>query len=391
MPLHGIVDIRGDGDIGSTINGFWYNEVYTSLYKFLRSSQAQSSGIERVAYHTGTQGNGGEGYWNEAKTTGNNAWSCWRFLSASTPFYMLMQYGGQASVAFGLSPGLPGSIDGGGNAGVGFAFAMRADGGNPWNGTLGISGTTGQDSKNSPVWTSGSSQLYVWPRSNSAGGSASTNRENTMGMPKAYSLGAYPSLNSKLHFVCDEDHILVMGDDGGDSILSFMYFGKYIPRSGSTISYPYVCLKSSAEGSSPPFTLTTYGPFTGSTSINDGGIAHPLLPQSGTRTVQISTYDDFFSINYNPNFTFAGTSASKPPYDEWPIFLSAAEGPYCNGYVGHIDWIRFVYGVEPMSTSTDGNRIFLGGATTNNAARISLPWTGSYMFGTNTSRSGSTF
>lgn len=382
MPTHGIIDIRCDAQApGETANQRWYNEAYTSLFRFLSSPQATANGITRIAYHTGaiSPAGGGINYWNEAKSTGNNAWSVWQWASASVPFYMMVQFttGGN----FGTSPGNPGLIDGSStNNGLGFAFALRADGGSPWVGSTRNDGT---DTKAVPVWNSGSSQLFVWPRSNSISGTTTANRENMFAVPTAHA-GGFPAFGSRFHLICDQEHVLLVGDEGGDQTQIYLFFGKYSPRSGSTNTVPYVSLRNASEGSTNPFAFGVYGQITASANANDGGICSPVLLASGVKNVEVTCYNDFFAAGYQPNM-----AVYPPGFDEFPMYVGASESPTFGGYLGHIDWMKYVWGPEPQSVSAAGDRIYLGGA--NTIIKLSVPWVQGVTMGVNTSRSGVIF
>lgn len=149
MTIHGIGGIRlSTGDTAARRA----QEAYVSLTRFLTSSYAAELGIQRIAYNTGSAA-GGNGYWDQAQAIGNNAFSVYRFMSASVPFNMLLQYC-STNGTFGNSPGDPGTLDAGtGGPTIGIAFAARTDGNNAWNGTT---LNNGNDSKSSTlVWTSG--------------------------------------------------------------------------------------------------------------------------------------------------------------------------------------------------------------------------------------------
>lgn len=385
MTVHGIIDIALREEQQQTLK---YQEAYVSLTKFMTSSFGALNGIQRIAYSTGSAplSKGGEGYWDEGLSAYPNAWSCYKFLSASVPFYLLVQFTWNNS--FGTLPGNPGAIDGTSTAnGVGIAIAMRADGGNPWNGT---SSNNGTDTKGTPVWTAGASSLLCWPRSNSTGGTNTTNKEMTMGviLSKAGTgAGAGPPFGTHFSFVCDFDNMAFVSEDAADGQYRATYFGKYTVRTNITASCPYVSLRSSAATNNPAFPLTTYGPTTSGFAVADGGIAHPTTVASGTRTLQISALSEFFGDSSFEMSTRIGR------WDEFPIHVAVAESPMF-GYAGYIDWVKLVPVGLNLSLNPDKSRAIFGAqlASANSpTTKLSIPWNGTIVPGTSVSRTGTMF
>lgn len=377
MTLHGVIDSRFTA--GTQLKSF--SEWYITVTRFLTSSFAQQNGIQRIAYHTGSTTGGGSGYWDETTPISSNAWSCYKFLSATIPFYLLVQYNDQNNP--NTTPAIPAALDSStSTSGVGFSFAQRIDSGSPWAGTT---FNNGQDSKGAPVWTagSGSSQLYVWPRSNSISGTFSVNREDMMCIPLSKSVTGY-GYGSRCHFVCDFDNVFITGDDGGTGAYCSLYFGKYAPVSGSGARNSYVCLKTQTTSDDPHFRFATFGPATGTQNSYNGGIAHPLEPMSGTRAGILGGVNSFFALQFVPN------QASSPgTYDEWPMYVGLNEKPHY-GFAGVVDWIRFIYGVWSLETNRDKTRCFVGSAALN-SAKISFPWDGATSPGESMSRTGTMF
>ena len=380
--------------LNNATQGNLFMDMYVSLTRFLTSSYAQSCGIERIAYNTGSAGTG-ENFVGEQLTVGNNAWSCYRFLSASTPFYMFLQATGLSNANnFGTAPGNPGMVDGSSAvSGVGVAFAMHSDGGNPWNGSVARSGS---DFKRSPVWVTGSDGgVFVWPRTNSPGGFNSPNRENTIGIPGSQALvQTNPAFGCRLWAVCDEDHILFGSDYDSTGQVRPLFFGKYTPRPDLPeeikLKFPYVCLRSgqSLDASFP--TAQAYG-FTTSGFLNvsyDGGVAHPYSILSGTRSVTIAAFSTFSTTTYQPSL-LTTNSGSSATFDEFPLFIGLNESGMA-GYLGYIDWIRYIWGPMTGDRNIAGNRVYMGSVTalTN---RISVPWSPNHEFWGGVNREGFMF
>lgn len=361
MTIHGMGGCRfvyGDTAARRT------QEAYVSITRFLTSSFAQSIGIQRIAYNTGS-GATGQNYWDQNNPIGNNAWSVYTFLSASTPFQMLVQMAN--ATTFGASPGNPGLAEGVTTVpSIGFAFGARADGSSSWGGTT---LNNGNDVKGNVVWASGSSTLFVWPRSNTGGGTHAANKHNTV----VYTLGFDHAYGSRLNVVADENNILFMHDQN-DYLARILYFGKYNVRSGTVAQAPYVMLRGTTN-TDPALALLTnvFGSTAGNATL-EGACAHPQ-PPSGSQTTMIcgvTFLNDQVSTTAQPNLLVS----SSWRFDEYPIHIALYESTYY-GYVGYIDWIRFVFGVPPYGVSATGDRLFVGGQVAVNTTRLSVPWTGS--------------
>lgn len=377
MTVHGVIDMH----FGPANNVKQYSEFFVSINRFLTSSFGQKLGAKRIAYSTGTAfPTAGTDYWDEGSPWQTNGWATYQFLSATNPYYMLIQFGDTNSIT--SVPGAPVAFDGTTAAvsGVAFAFAMRTDGNSPWNGTTKNDGT---DTKGTPVWTAGTSSLYVWPRSNNTSGSSATNREGMMSVPQAKSNSPGPTNFSRAHMVCDPDNIFITFDEGGTGAYWSLYFGRYTPRAGEVPVMPYVCLRSAVASDDPTLKFTTYGNITDTTALPNGGIAHPTEPVSGTKIVEIHTVANFLVAKHSPNQVYFNT------WDEWPIYLAINESPLY-GFCGAIDFIRYIYGVWSQETNSDKTRAFFGNASYN-SMKISVPWDGATVPGLGQSRSGTLF
>lgn len=375
MTVHGIIDCY----LNPSSSIETYNEAYVSTVRFLTSSFAQSIGIQLVSSYGGS-GATGDDYWNGNRRYQTGAFSVWKFNNATLPFYMLMTYNVSNNAQIGNST--PCAYENAvGYSGVAFAFAQRADGGNPWNGTV---LKQGADTKGNPVWTPGASTLYAWPRSNNTGGTYAVSRQGCSSIPQARSVAPNPN-PGRWHFVCDENNILIAHDDNFTNSYMFLYFGKYTPASGSNPLSPYVMLRS-PFGNSPPFSFSTYGPAVApSPGLHDGGVAHAHAPASGTRSVTVDYPEQALNyIQFNP------TLANDTPYFyETPLFIACNEAGH-GGYMGYVDWVRHVFGVIGSSTNRDKTRAYFGPAAYQ-TVKLSVPWDGVTMPTSNFHRSGVMF
>jgi hypothetical protein len=393
MATHGVLDARFN--LGTTAN---YGDLYSTIFNFLTGSQAQSLGIQRIAYNTGSAAAGtGIDYTDTVNKVGANAWSCWLFMSATIPFYMLLQ--GTYGVAFGTAPGNPGTFFNlTNNATVAFATAFLGNGATgsngPWNGTT---NNNGVDNKGAIVWKTGSTgniiddMLHVFPRSNSGAGTYAALKQSTV------PIGWYDqTVLQRLNFVCDENNILFVVDPNNVNNYTCTYFGKYVPRSGS-VAKPYVMLQSTI-GNTNYNTLTdttqVHGTAAGSQAVGEGGIAIYPTPTdktlsaiSGTAGVVASTINEAMTTVLQPNIM-----SGSQFWDEWPIFLTFYELPWWAGYAGYVDWVRSVFNVTQGDTNGDLTRAFFAVNTAVASYRkISMPWDGITVPGTGLSRTGSIF
>lgn len=350
--------------------------AFVNLYRFLNDNTG-SLGIQRIAFNTGSQDAGmtqfrGMNYFDEANPAGQNAWACFRFLSASVPFDVLIQWTG--NTAFATAPGDPGRVDAGTATNrIGIAIAQSADMSSSWNGTT---KNDGSDVKGSVVWTSSSiSSTIYYPRSNDAirGGSHGSLRQNMVGI-------SLPSTTAvRMHFVADYDSLCIAYDSGADNSYSIFFFGKYTPISGAVVQVPYFCFN---DTSIPTSAGTQFGPLAGSTP--GGGVSYPQPAISGTVGTSLDRFGSAFFQNSNaqPNRAFA-----VPRWDEHPVFLGLNESAIV-GYLGqHTDIVREVYNIATHDTNGDGTRACVG-STTVASVKFTIPFHSGTVPGSGVTRAG---
>lgn len=375
-PIHGSLEhyFAGTG-LGTGSN----NVAFVNIYRFLNNNTG-SLGIRRIAYNTGSTPTGASNtrdmnYFDEANPAGGNAWACFYFSSASIPFNILIQTAN--GLTFGNAPGSPGLYRGTTTtAGVGIAFAQRADGGDCWNGS---SGSNGYDTKGTPVWNARTSSMALYPRSNDGirGGSHATSKQNTIG------IGVGANTDFRMSLVADYDNFCWVHDATADVSYETIMFGIYTPISGISPDIPYFCMTSAGL----PITVTTYGDLAG-TSTTNGGISYPNLALSGTCILGNDRYGTtFFSNVYAaPNRAFA-----TPRYDEHPILLGINESPNQVGIMGQAyEFFREVYNIATHDTNGDGSRAAFGNTTLANI-KLTIPWDPGVVPGSGLTRTGYQF
>lgn len=394
MTVHGSIDHRilGGGNVNTSIP---VSEAFSALCNFLTSSWAVAAGVERIAYNIGSGGLG-LGWWDMPDAVGNNAWAVYRFASASFPFYLLTQY---SNGSFATGSGSPGVLMGSNTSwqatdagGIGFAVAVREDGGNPWNGTT---NNNGSDTKGTPVWTGGPSRLFAFPRSNNTGGSHATNKENCIGFlyNKTNDVNSIKYSGARVHYLLDEDNFLALGDIGYDGSYTMFYYGKYDRRPDVTSSLPpHVCLASTDQNTTPLpqyGASIIYGSVSGSNGSQEGGIVFPLpgapgIPY-GVRGCSLDITPNFLSDpRFHPNSGFY-----EAKYDTYPLFVALNESPTF-GFLGRISFFNMCFGLASHATDVNRTRAVFGN-NTHATIKMVVPWDGASSPGQSADRYGRQF
>lgn len=387
-------------------------DYYLTIFNFLSSSVAVGEGIELLAYNTGTNGTGGMNYSDEPQRVGDNSIALFRFNMASPPFYVLLQFASGSTLGGAtfspnnlttLTASLYGNstIDGGGdrtitagfphsNGATAIAVACRADGGNPWNGTL----TMGNAVKGNPVWISGSSQLCVWPRSNGQSGSFDVTSSAFNPAVNYRRHNMFPLVNNvnlagkhtTMSIVGNRENLLITTDVGNSGSSTFWYFGKYNARPGLVPQVPYVCLATTGSSNDPPFKIrpSKFGTLDG--TPEEGGVAHPTA-SFGVRQCSLDIMRTFVNtVNLHPNTMFG----FPHKFDQFVYFLLLDEDPNQYGYLGTIDFFRIVYGTVPRGVSRTRQWAIFGNPVPY-SAKLLIPWDNTSPAGSGGNRRGKTF
>jgi hypothetical protein len=377
-----------------------YQEAFVNLYNFF-SSTCAPIGVTLVANNSGSNGTG-FGYWDTPTSASDNAWACFRFNSASSPFYALIQY--TEGSTFGSAPGSPGLADGvNTNWRIAVSFAFCSGGNVAWNGTT---ASNGRDTKGTPVWTSASAPLFVFPRSNNPTGSHNNSKENMMTFLRSTNYSKVDFFNmtteggtgAVTHFFADENNVLLMGDAGALGNYSVVYFGKYMPRSDITPDYPYVSLGWYTDSiDRNPFTYNVDHGNTAGTNTStafQGGIVHPSS-SFGVRTTKALLNSLFMQSRYHPNKSIV-TASNR--YDLHKPQLVIYEDPIHYGYLGLINFFRMGWSIPTAAVSSSGDYAafnihlaFTMNRPWNTYHKIIVPWTGSVQPYSLTSRLGVQF
>lgn len=352
--------------------------MFVNCYNFLNNNTG-TLGIQRIAYNTGSQDTGmtqfrGMNYYDQANPAGQNAWACFRFLSASVPYDVLIQWTGATS--FGTAPGSPAqALNTSATNCFAVAVAQSTSSVDPWNGSR---LNNGNDTKGTPVWISSSNVVY-YPRSNDTT-RAGTHGSSKQNMAAATSLG---SLELRCHFVADYDNFVILWDASNDTTYGFFAMLKYTPMSGVVADVPYFSIQDSAI---PATAGTIYGNLGGTIG---GGTSWPSVTTSGSISVTVERLGTnlFVNTTCQPNRMY-----STQKFDEFPIFMGGFESPNQVGMLGqHSEFMREVYNIATHNTNETGTRAVFGGSTTQATIHYTIPWHSGTTPGTGIAKTGVQF
>ena len=356
-------------------------ELFTTIVNHL-SSSGPALGIEMIAANFGVDGNG-LGYWDTATRAGHRAFACFRFHSASLGKFDCLLYVVTGS-AISVSPmnvgGTTTTASGGGNSRIctGISFAWHPSGSNttqsdgPWNGTYSLTSA----SIGSPVWKLNSAQKGgFWPRANGILGANSGSRNYMFScfLHSIYTNNVQPSRNNLL--ISEDSFTLFREDQTFDSSYKIMHFGSFTPRNGLACDSPYFGWHSN-EGQMPfgAFYTTTLGATSAdATTIYDGCVSLPTL-LSGARNMAFIVPGIDQNIGFN-RYIESG-SVVGGAWEQFPVWVAAAETPSNYGMLGLANHIAYGYGMTNMSLTDVSSSLALG-TNTINQAKLILPWSGS--------------
>jgi hypothetical protein len=351
------------------------NNNAQSLFKALYDFFATHPKAALVARQAGSgRAAGDTGYYDSATPFGDNAWFVVKMARTDTDvpagprafdYYVLFQYASNGA-GFNSSPGNPGLFLGStstfstGKVGIAVAIGVGGDE-NPWNGA----GSLGANTKGTPVWKvpAGGTQVHVLPRSNNAGGSQATNRENTAAI-MSQSFGSGPK--ARAHVVADDDSFLITVDNDDDNTYQATYVGMLTSRQGLTLPFPLIMI---SDNGILPFAMNSiYGDAAGSSGQQGGAIHRDNA--IGVRQLYLERLNILVNTSVlQPNRLFA-----TPEFDEFPIACALNETPH-HGFLGQVEFVREVGNIATHDTSSDKKRCIVGTSTVP-SVKLSIPWDG---------------
>ena len=367
-------------------------DAFVTVHDFFYYNSA-SLGTKRISCNYGTSGSG-MNYRGSSNSVGNNCWAVFNFEDAKLPFSVLIQAATGSDFPIGDGPGFPAMLWGNNavsgvnnyhalSGGLGIAIALRLDKESPWAGTTNNDGYDIKFAKNdinvSEVWKGDSSQLYVWPRSNSWNGMHQQRRENLMQLVS----------QNKLNLVSDNyfsifgsrDEISFYGND------AFSWYGFTfgpIERHESSVNKKvtiYGCINKPKQAQNnnaedifplpqivdvPKF---VWGSISGS-SDSEGGVMSPFK-NGGVRGFVLDVPQLMMSdIRFHPNTCYVTST-----FDLLYPHVVAFESPRFYGSLGFFKTYQLCYNV-PQNTLSDGLLVLSGNGISGSIKTV-IPWSGS--------------
>jgi len=317
----------------------------------------------RVARHTGRttgttlQQTTATDYYDGANPFLTSAFAVFKFpanAGRTYDFYVIIQWASSAGFA---SPGTPATFFGaGGTRSLAIGAAIGV-GGSPWAGTtnfLTADPPSANDSKGASVWTDPGSGLYPFPRSNAAGGTHASLRQNMVGCSWGVTTG-------RQFFMADDDSFFMCNSAGDNGNYTWTYVGSYTPLSGT---HPFPTLMVSYAGGSFLSTASLIGSLTGN-GTQEGGIVSLLSPQ--VRGMSVDRLAGLVAIRRYPN-----TATGKT--DEWPMTFYMNEAPN-TGSMGQVSFIQECCGLVSHDANASpflDRAVF--GTTAVTDVKIVAPW-----------------
>jgi len=301
-----------------------------------------------------------------------------------------------ASVGYQCVIGISGSGGTTGSVGNGF--------GNPWRGGMNaLTGTLGIDIKAQvgPVWgppAGGGTGMMIFPRScDGPNGSFISKAENCICLLQGTT---NDNRDWRMNVVADDDSFAVTLDntDVGTNIIAF-YSGPYVPRAGMASGSqanitPWVVMGDAVDAL--PWQLgneQVWGDAAGSANRQGGIVGNTT---GSVRSLCIDYPGVFLNdINMQPNNTLSSSvgAGGGAYYDEMqiPVGIFETTPSQICGYLGEIDFVRWVWNVSP-GVRWDFNRTWFGQPGPA-GLKLSVPWDGQNKTvpRSGTTRAGTTF
>lgn len=374
MSIARLLDVRnGDGIIGApNLN----QEHYIQWVRFIR--HCETNGLcTVVASHYGTSGTG-EDFHDGANPADDNAFIYAEWDAGVKRFGVLVQWADEES--WGASGG-PATMDASTvTDGVGVQMAFREDGSSPWAGTTNDDGsdTKGTVPNTGPVWTPGSSIVHVFPRSNNPGppvGSHNTDKQNhtRVGLDDVTGF-------ARMHFVANEDGIFQLFSNLDDGNYTGIYVGRYIVRSGLTLTNPYIMVTAEA---SVFWALSSSNPYGGTAGNNtqNGGIVANTADGVRDAALSINNAGAHESV-YQPN-----NLVSPAEFELAPITVFQRETtPGLAGFLP-TELVSCVQGASSHNTNAAADLAYIGDSDASDR-KWAISWDGGAVPGTNNTRTG---
>lgn len=285
-------------------------------------------GWERIASNYGSGGTGLEAT-GQANPSGEQAWAVWRNVSGSVAHDVAIKWSWSSFYSAGEFEG------GSSNWGVGLTVAFHSSS-QAWNGTTSNNGTDTFPS--GQPWKSGS---LIFPRQNASGGI-----HQTEGDREYMGLFSLSLAQGNMISAVDNDNIFFAYNDtnvsnSAGSHETIFYFGRYIPESGSNVTFPYIyfCEEASADPGNMFVPLYSYGDLVEANDRNHG------LSFSSSSIPDVTNYILSYDLTTTSNSGTLSLSSGSV-LQEHPIYILRNEtlstNPDINnvGAIGRLDFVR---------------------------------------------------
>lgn len=391
--------IRGKVDClsntGSTANNC--QEAFKNCYDFF----ASHPNMTLISRNSGSSSAAGDiAFWDQSNRFRHNAWAVFRMNPTAVrpyPVYFQIQYGESGGgVNFGNAPGSPALVGGSDVTNntaphLGIQVAIGEGGTeNPFKGTMNAGSPN--DTRANPLWgvPTGGVRAHLFPRTNNPGGPAlNVTQKHDFCHMHGFQNGA---IAHRYHFIADDDSFLFMLDEGDTNTYDSMnYSGIFVPRTGLSLTYPFVMLGLGYDSSGTVYPLPINQEFGNPTLValsrRDGGVVAGAT-SNGVRNVFVDRFQNIISNSQQPNLQFAA-----PEYEEFTIPLYTNEtsaGAVAIAHLGHITFIK-----ESANLSTNDTNVALTraafGDNTLTSVKTMVPWGGLTPPKSNSTRGGTLF
>lgn len=349
--------------------------VAAAIYAAFEHARNSGSGpLERVASYYGANGTGFN-FIGQANPIGDNGFFVYKLKPSGSrvySIYILVQWGTNTA-NFGSGSATPGHFVNNATKpyGVGIAFAVALTSGgadaNPWQGGTAFNGA---DAKGSTVWAApGGGLLFVYPRSNNAGGTHAVNKQNCAVITDIENNS--PTSAVRTNIVGDDDNLAIAVDNADDNTYQLCVLLDLKLADNLTIPVNHVFMNWNGQGGTFS-TQQAYGS-TASSTATEGAV----VGYDGTSYRVFTIWESFDTGYLTSTFQPSPQQAGVSRYDQVAdINICVNEAPY-KGFVGRTNgFLKVVQNVAVHDRSSDYKYVVLGGGVALVDFKFTFPWDG---------------
>lgn len=375
------------------------------------AANAGAGPIERIAGNFGrldvSNGAAGYGAIGSGTPIGHDGFVVYRFKpvgSRTYSIYMLIQWGtstytlGARTTTIGSVPRVdPAKWLSASNAtnvlGIAFAVALTSGGADasPWLGTTNNNGfdTKGTVLGTGPVWGApGGGTLFVWPRSNSTGGTHATNKENLASLLDVQN--AAGALPIRAHFVGDDDNLVLCFDAQNDATYSITRFVDMTLATGN--AHPIHHMLMQDVNGSGVNAAGAFGSTTGNSTTEAG------VPAWNGTAYDVRTLFQSFEVGILGSATFQPSNQQQSggvtqlAYNAMNTIYYACNEATMYGLVGVAkDFAPLVYNINVHDKDAGLLNVAIGPLNTLGSYKFMIPWDGATTPASGTTPAGVNF